>query len=128
MTFNVTAPTDGHHGYAPAQPYLQNAFGILEEESDDKSIVASIATQVAALTHQSQLTSSNVSNTSQRHDNQMAHIAAQQDLMHQNMHQIIAGFNAITFNVRNEGRGIGRYAGKQACGRGCTFCSLIPQM
>jgi hypothetical protein len=115
---NATAPTAGHHGYAPAQPYLQNAFGVLEEESDNGSIVASVATQVAALTHQSQLTSSNVSNTSQRHDNQLAHIAAQQDLMHQNMHQIITALNAVRFNVHNEGCGIRRYAGRQARRRG----------
>ncbi len=51
---------------------------------------------------------------SQCHNNQMAHIAAQQDLMHQNMHQIIAALNAIMFNIRDEGRGIGRYAGRQA--------------
>ncbi len=69
QSLNVTAPTAGHHGYAPAQPHLQNAFGILEEESDNKSIAVSIATQVAALTHQSQLNSSNISNMSQRHDN-----------------------------------------------------------
>jgi hypothetical protein len=37
---NATAPTAGQHGYAPAQPYLQNAFCVLEEESDNESIVA----------------------------------------------------------------------------------------
>jgi hypothetical protein len=41
---NVTAPTAGHHSYAPAQPYLQDGFGVLEEESDDKSITASVPT------------------------------------------------------------------------------------
>jgi hypothetical protein len=57
---NATAPTAGHHGYAPAMPYQQNAFGILGEttaDSDDKS-ADTVATQVAALTYQSQLTTS----------------------------------------------------------------------
>jgi hypothetical protein len=107
----------GHHGYAPAMPFQQNAFSPLaENNSDDESIAASIPTQVPALTHQSQITSSTVANTSQCHDQQMAHIASQQDLMHQNMHQIIAALNAITFNANNKGRGIGSYAGGQ--GRG----------
>jgi hypothetical protein len=119
---NATAPTAGQHGYAPAQPYLQNAFDVLEEESDDESIAASVATQVAALTHQSQLTLSNIYNTSQHHANQMAHIAAQQDLMHQNMHQIVAALNTVTFNVSNEGHSIGRHAGRQARGHGRSSC------
>jgi hypothetical protein len=118
---NATAPTAGQHGYAPAQPYLQDAFGVLEEESNNKSIAASIATQVAALTHQSQLSLSNDYNTSQCHDNQMAHIAGQQDLMHQNMHQIIAALNTITFNISNEGCSTGRYAGRQARRHGCSL-------
>ncbi len=124
---NATVPTAGHHGYAPAMPFQQNTFSALEDnDSDDKSIATSTATQVVALTHQSQLTSSTVANTSQRHDQQMAHIASQQHLMHQNMHQIIATLNAVTFNVSNKGRSIGRYAGGQGCGhvrpargRGC---------
>jgi hypothetical protein len=78
--------------------------------SDDDSIAASITMQVTALTHQSQLMSSTVANTSQRHDQQMAHIASQQDLMHQDMHQIIATLNAVVFNASNKGRSIGRYA------------------
>jgi hypothetical protein len=51
----------------------------------------------------------------------MAHIAVQQDLMHQIMHQIIAALNAVTFNISNEGPGIGRYEGRQACGHGCPL-------
>jgi len=31
---NATAPTAGHHGYAPALPY-QNSFGALATEDDD---------------------------------------------------------------------------------------------
>jgi hypothetical protein len=108
---NATAPTAGHHGCAPAMPFQQNAFGILEDNnSNDESIAARVAMQVAALTHQSQLTSSTIANTSQRHDQQMAHIASQQDLMHQNIHQIIVALNAVTFNASNEGHGVGHYA------------------
>jgi hypothetical protein len=111
---NATAPTAGHHGYVPAMPFQQNAFRTLEDnDSDDESIAASVAMQVVALTHQSQLKSSTVTNMSQCHDQQMAHIASQQDLMHQNMHQIIAALNAVMFNMSNEGRGIGCYAGSR---------------
>ena len=101
-------------------PFQHNAFSALaENDSNDKSITTSVATQVAALTHQSQITSSTLANTSQCHDQQMAHIASQQDLMHQNMHQIIAAWKAVTFNASNKGRGIGRYAGGQGCGCAC---------
>jgi hypothetical protein len=47
----------------------------------------------------------------------MAHIASQQDLMHQNMHQIIAALNAVAFNANDEGRGIGHYARGRGRGR-----------
>jgi hypothetical protein len=52
---NATAPTSGNHGYAPAMPHKQNAFGILGQtsiESDDK-FADTVATQVVALTYQS---------------------------------------------------------------------------
>jgi hypothetical protein len=54
---NATAPMAGHHGYAPAPAFRQNAFGALgAKETDDKSVNKSVATQVAALMYQSQLT------------------------------------------------------------------------
>jgi hypothetical protein len=57
---NATAPTAGYHGYAPAQPFQQNAFGILgndaDGDDDEESITNTVATQVAVLTCQSQLT------------------------------------------------------------------------
>jgi hypothetical protein len=55
---NTTAPMAGHHGYAPAQPLQHNAFRVLAEDNNnnDASIAATVATQVAALTYQSQLT------------------------------------------------------------------------
>ena len=59
---NTTAPTAGHHGYAPALPY-QNAFGALGAEDDDdedgeESIAESVSNHLAALTYQSQMTAS----------------------------------------------------------------------
>ncbi len=30
---NAMAPTAGHHGYAPAMPYQQNAFGIFGQDN-----------------------------------------------------------------------------------------------
>jgi hypothetical protein len=64
---NATAPTAGHHRYAPAQPYQQNVFSILGkvQSNDEESIANTVATQVAALTYQSQLMQSTAANTSQ---------------------------------------------------------------
>jgi hypothetical protein len=62
---NATAPTTGHHGYAPVMLHQQNAFGILGKtmaDSDDES-ADMVATQVAALTYQSLLTASTVANS-----------------------------------------------------------------
>ncbi len=74
---NTTAPTAGHHRYAPAQPFQQNAFGALAKNNDnDKSIAATVATRVAALTYQSQLTQTTAANTIQHQDQQMVQIEA----------------------------------------------------
>jgi hypothetical protein len=52
----ATAPTASNHGYAQAQPFRQNTFGALEaDDTEEESVNESIATQVAALTYQSQL-------------------------------------------------------------------------
>jgi hypothetical protein len=95
----------GHHGYAPAQPFQHNAFGVLAEadDDDDASIATTVATQVAALTYQSWLTQSKAANTSQCQDQQMAQIAAVQGATHKTLHHIIKGLNAFTFNVSNAG-------------------------
>jgi hypothetical protein len=63
---NATAPIAGHQGYAPALPFhfQQNTFGALEESEDNDNNVKTIATQVAALRYQSQLTASTAANTS----------------------------------------------------------------
>jgi hypothetical protein len=58
---------------------------LAEDDSDEESIDKNVTSQVAALTHQSQLTSSTMANSSQCHDYQVAHLALQQDLMHKNM-------------------------------------------
>jgi hypothetical protein len=102
---NATAPTAGHHGYAPAQPYQQNAFGTLgkTESDDEESIANTVATQVAALTYQSQRMQSTAANTSQRHDMQLAQLAANQEVHHATMHQLIDSLNAVAFNISNAG-------------------------
>jgi hypothetical protein len=107
---NATAPTAGAHRYALAQSFRQNEFGALATTNnlDTKSVDGSIATQMAALTYQSQLIANMAANKSVQQKQQLAHLAAQQEMMHQNMHQLIARMNAVTFNQSNEGRGIGR--------------------
>jgi hypothetical protein len=100
----ATAPTAGHHGYAPAHPYQQNAFGILGEDDDDNK-ANMVATQVAALMYQSQLMQSMAANTSQCQEHQMAQLSAVQDAMHATLHQFINGMNALAFNASNAGRG-----------------------
>jgi hypothetical protein len=127
---NAMVPTVGGYGYAPAQPYNQNAFGILgEAESDDEeSIKNTVATQVAALTYQSQLTQSTAANTSQRCDIQLAQLAANQDMYHATMHQLIHGLNAVAFNISDAGCSTGRFGGGSrgyvGRGRGGRSCRL----
>ena len=117
---NATAPTTGGHGYAPA---YQNAYGALgtDSDNDDESVTPTVATQVAALTFQSQLTASTAATTMQRQEQQLAHLAAVQDATHATLHGIIEGLNAVAFNVSDAGRGTGRtYAGGRGYGRGRT--------
>jgi hypothetical protein len=114
---NATAPMAGGHGYAPA--YL-NAFGALEDTSDDKDLVATaVASQMAALTHQSQLTASTAATTMQRQEQQLAHLAAVQEATHATLHQIIHGLNMVAFNVSDAGGGQHtRFDGGRAHGPG----------
>jgi hypothetical protein len=69
---NATAPTAGGHGYAPA--YHQNAFGILGTNNSDneESLANTVATQVAALTYQGQLTQTMAATTGQCQEMQLA--------------------------------------------------------
>jgi hypothetical protein len=102
---DATAPTAGHQGYTPAMPHQQNTFRILGQNESDDNLVETVATQVAALTYQSQITASSMANASQCAGQQFAHLASQQNLMHKNMHQIIAQVNALSLNQSNVGRG-----------------------
>ncbi len=82
---NATASTAGHHGYAPALPYMLNnafgAFGPTADTNDDDS-EDTIATQIAAATPQSQLTTNTAANSSQRHEQGIQALAQQQQLLH----------------------------------------------
>jgi hypothetical protein len=114
---NATAPTANNHGYAPA--FHQNAFGVLEADNrEEESIDKSVATQLAVLTYQSQQTANTAANTSMRQEQQLAHLVTQQQLMNQNMHQLIDGLNAVTFNQSNKGRGVSRFAPNHFAPRG----------
>jgi hypothetical protein len=93
---NATAPTAGHHGYAPALPY-QNAFGAL--------IAESVSNHLAVLTYQSQMTVLTAATTTQRNSQHLANIQANQQAMHSTLHQIMAQLNAVAFNASDAGRG-----------------------
>ncbi len=82
-------------------------FGILGEENDDNK-ANTVATQVAALTYQSQLTQSTAAN--------MAQLSAVQDATHATLHQLIDGMNALVFNASDADHG--RYVGHGYGGRG----------
>ena len=111
---NATAPTAGGHGYAPA---FNNAFGALEEASDGDSVATAVASQVAALTYQSQLTASTAANQSQRQDQQFAQLAAVQDATNQTLNQIIDSLSAVALNVNDSGGRYRRYGGGRGAGR-----------
>ena len=105
---NATAPTAGHQGYAPALPYmLNNAFGALGPsiETDDDDSVDTVATQLAAVTLQSQLTATTAANSSQRNDQAVQLLAQQQHLLHANQHQILEQLAALSFNASDAGQG-----------------------
>jgi hypothetical protein len=118
---NEMAPTASHHGYAPTLPY-QNAFGALEAKDSNDEPNNTVTTQVAALTYQSQCTASTVAISSQQAEQQFAHLASQQNLMHKNMHQIIAQVDALSFNQSDVGGSCGCTHGQGRItqqGRGC---------
>jgi hypothetical protein len=90
---NVTAPTVGCQGYAPALPYMMNnAFGALGPtrggDNDDNSCGHCCHLGGPLLTMQSQLTASTVENMMQQQDNLYKQLAQQQTLLHANQHQI----------------------------------------
>ena len=109
----------GHQGYAPALPYmLNNAFGAFRPTTDtsDDGSVDTIATQMATVTLQSQLTTATASNSAQRHNQGMQALAQQQELLHANQHQIMEQLAALSFNASDAGQGIHR--GGRGGGRG----------
>ena len=71
-----------------------------------------VATQMAALTYQSQLTANTAANSSQQMGQYMQTLAHQQDLLHQNQHQMMEQMAALSFNQSDAGRGIRRPAGR----------------
>jgi hypothetical protein len=86
-------------------PHQQNAFKILGQNKLDNNLVETVATQVVALTYQSQMTAWFMASTSQCAEQQFAHLVSQQNMMHENMHQIIAKVNALSFNQSNARHG-----------------------
>jgi hypothetical protein len=98
---NATASMVVGQGYAPA--YHQNAFGVLgtNDSNNEESLANTVATQVAALTYQSQLTQTTAATTGQRQEMQLAQLAPAQEAQHATMHQLIEGLNAVAFNVSN---------------------------
>ena len=86
---NATAPTTGHQGYAPTLPFQQNALGALAANDLDDISTETVATQMAALTYQSQLTATTVANSSQQMGQYIQTLAHQQDQLHQNQHQMM---------------------------------------
>ncbi len=105
-------PTAGGQGYAPA--YHENAFGILgtNDSNDEESLANTVATQVAALTYQSQLIQTTAATTGQRQEMRLAQLATAQEAQHATMHQLIEGLNAVAFNVSNAGRGFAHFGGR----------------
>jgi hypothetical protein len=74
---NATGNTTGQHGY------VQNAFNALVEESDDdvNDDVATIVTQLAAMTNQSQLTAASAAATTTNVNAAITQLAANQQVM-----------------------------------------------
>jgi hypothetical protein len=103
-----------------AQPFQHIVLGVIaEDDNDGKALIATtVATQIAALTYQSQLTQSMAGNTSQFQDQQMAQIAAVQGATHETLHHIIEGLNALAFNVSDAGRECYAGRGNGGCSRG----------
>ena len=105
---NATAPTAGHQGYAPALPFQQNAFGALAANDSDDDSTETVATQMAALTYQSQLTATMAAKSSQEMCQYLQTLAHQQDQLHQNQHQMMEQMAALLFNQSIAGQGIGQ--------------------
>ena len=106
-----------------ATPFQQNAFGALAANNLDNASAETVATQMVALTYQSQLTATTAANLSQQMGQYLQILAHQQDQLHQNQHQMMAQMAALLFNQSNAGRGIGR----QGCGPPPPTAPFAPQ-
>ncbi len=92
-----------------SQYTLSNVFGALtSNDSDGDDAVKTVATQVAALAYQSQLMATTAANSSRQMGQCIQTLAHQQELLHQNQHQMMEQMAALSFNQSNAGRGIGR--------------------
>ena len=89
---NALAPTSDHQGYAPALPFQHNAFNALAADDSDEDTANTTATQMAALTYQSQLTAATAANASERMD-QYVHTLAQYNKNNYNKHSSNSWFN-----------------------------------
>jgi hypothetical protein len=76
----------GHQGYASALSYTQNMFGMLAVANNDDDSANTIATQMAALMLQSQLTTSTAANASQQQNHMIQNLAHHQTLLHAGQH------------------------------------------
>ncbi len=88
---NAMVPTSGHQGYDPVLPYMtNNAFGALGQTANNKDddSANTVATQMVALTLQSQLMVNTAANMLQRQDQLYQQLTHQQTLLHANQHQI----------------------------------------
>jgi len=92
----------------PALPFQQNAFGALATNDSDDDSAETVATQMAALTYQSQLTATTAANLSQQMGQYLQTLAHQQDQLHRNQHQMMDQMAALLFNQSDAGRGIGQ--------------------
>ncbi len=94
---NASAPTSSHQGYAPALPF-HNAFNALAANDSDEDTADTTATQMAALTYQSQLTAATAANASERMDQYVHTQAQQQEQLQQTQHQLMVQLAALTLN------------------------------
>ncbi len=95
---NASAPISGHQGYAPALPFQHNAFNALAADDSDKDTADTMATQMAALTYQSQLTAATAANASERMDQYVHTLAQQQEQLQQTQHQLMVQLAAFMLN------------------------------
>jgi hypothetical protein len=95
---NASAPTSSHQGYTPALPFQHNAFNALAADDSDEDTANIMATQMAALTYQSQLMAATAANTSERMDQYVHTLAQQQEQLQQTQHQLMVQLAALTLN------------------------------